>query len=141
MSTTLLDDQRWRIFEQALPVMAEFERSFGRKLSADFVAELYVARELGLTLSDAANNPGYDALDGTGKRYQVKRRDPATLNVDVNNFEFDYVVLVNLDRDYRLAGMWLMPMATAEHLFTLRERYRKYQVTQTLFKRKAKQVR
>lgn len=41
-------------------------------------------------------------------RYQIKFRSVGTLNVDLNNFDFDFLVLVNLDDDLSLAGLWLI---------------------------------
>lgn len=48
----------------------------------------------------------------------------------VNNFDFDYLVLVNLSNDYTLSGMWRLPVNGARQIFVLREKYRKYQATQ-----------
>jgi len=140
MAMTVVDEARWQVFERALPVMAAFERAFDRRLDANFIAELYAARHLGLTISAVNNNPGYDATDANGERYQIKRRDEAVLNVDLNNFAFDQVVLVNLDQDYRLVGLWRMQVSTAQRLFVHREKYRKYQLTQTRFKGSAERL-
>jgi len=39
------------------------------------------------------------------------------LNVDVNNFDFDYLILVNLSDDCGITGMWKLDVATAQSLF------------------------
>lgn len=140
MSTVQSDEQRWRILEQALPVMAEFERAFGRRLDADFIAELHVSKELGLDLCVGINNPGYDASGPEGERYQIKRRSLQTLNVDVNNFDFDHLVLVNLDENYQPVGMWRMTVAEARAVFTWRGGYRKYQAAQSKVKDHAQRI-
>ena len=128
-------------FEAVLPAISAFKRAFGRDLGADFVAELYAAREFSLELPSRRNEPGADAVDADGLRYQVKFRSPGTLNVDVNNFDFDFIVLVNVDDDYALAGLWRMDRATAEGLFVHRPNYRKWQATQVRFKKAAARIR
>jgi hypothetical protein len=135
-----LNEGRRAAFEAVLPAIAAFKRAFGRNISADFLAELYAARELNLELPDAPNEPGADATDQAGKRYQIKYRQASTLNIDVNNFAFDYLVLVNLDDSYVPTGIWSLPVDEAKVLFTFREKFRKYQATQTTFKRQATKV-
>ena len=123
-----------------LPAISAFRRAFGRDVSVDFIAELYAAREFNLTLPDRRNEPGFDALDTTGRRYQVKFRSSGTQNVDINGFDFDFIVLVNLDENYELAGLWRMDNATAKGLFTHRPEYRKWQTTQKHFKNAAERI-
>ncbi len=131
---SLLDGQDWEAFEAAISAMARFRRIFGRDLQPSFVAELYAAKELGLEVNLAGNEPGHDAVDRLGMRYQVKYRSPETLNVDVNNFDFDYLVLVNLDAEYRLKGMWRITSEQAKAAFIWREKFRKFQATQASLK-------
>jgi hypothetical protein len=120
--------------------MAEFRKTFDRPLEPGFVAELHVANWLGLEICEEATQAGFDARGPDGTRYQIKYRHQATRNVDVNNFEFDQLVLVNLDDDYQLAGMWCLSVEQAKELFTWRERFRKYQVTQKCFKQAAERI-
>jgi hypothetical protein len=35
----------------------------------------------------------------------------------VNNFDFDFLILVNVDDEYRIQGMWRLPVARAKDLF------------------------
>jgi hypothetical protein len=86
------------------------------------------------------NHRGYDLLGGDGDRYQVKHRGEEVLNVDVNNFDFDYLMLVNLREDYSLKGMWRLPVAVARKVFVFREKFRKYQATQKSVKANAEAV-
>jgi hypothetical protein len=51
-------------------------------------------------------------------------------NVDLNNFDFDYLVLVILDDEYHLAELWRTTVSEAREIFTWREKHRKYQATQ-----------
>jgi len=122
-----LDSEKIAAFERAIQAMADFRLSFGRDLSANFVAEIYAARELGLEILEGPNEQGYDAIGGS-LRYQVKHRNAQ--NVDLNNFNFDFLVLVNLDDSYKLTGMCRMPVDKAKTLFVWREKFRKYQATQ-----------
>jgi hypothetical protein len=135
-----LSDREYRVFEDALRVMAEFSETFGRPLEPSFVAELHVASRLRLKICDEVNRPGYDALDADGRRYQIKYRSVTTANVDVNNFEFDELVLVNLGNDYRLKGMWRMTVDQARTIFVRRDDFRKYQATQKKFKKTAERI-
>jgi hypothetical protein len=118
-----------------------FKREFNRDLTASVLAELYVARELDLVAAESCNHLGYDLPGGDGNRYQVKQRGEEVLNVDVNNFDFDYLILVNLREDYSLKGIWRLPMAVARKLFVSREKFRKYQATQKSVKANAEAVK
>ncbi len=129
-----LDEQKMALLEQAQIIMADFRRAFSKSLSADFIAEILAAKHLGLSVCIGTNQPGFDAVDPAGLRYQVKNRAIGTPIVDLNNFDFDYLVLVNLDDDYRLAGMWRITAAQAQAITTFRPDYRKYQTTQNKVK-------
>lgn len=134
-----LDPDKLRAFDVAIKSMSDFKRVFGRDLKPDFIAELYVARELNLDLVDAPNEPGYDAIGPDGMRFQVKQRNAQ--NVDLNNFNFDFLVLVNLDDNYELLGMWRMTCDRAKSVFVWRDKYRKYQTTQDKVKAHADRIR
>jgi hypothetical protein len=125
----------------ALPAITAFRKAYGRDATPDFIAELYVAREFDLKLPIRRNEPGADAYDSTGRRYQVKCRGNSTLNIDVNNFDFDFIVLVNLDDSYGLAGLWRMDQEMARGIFVHRPTYRKWQTTQARFKSSAERIR
>lgn len=135
----ILDQKQLEALEVATAAMAQFRRAFGRDLRPDFIAELYAARELALVVSERPNEPGYDAIGPDGKRYEIKYR--SAQNVDVNNFDFDYLILVNLDDDYRLTGMWRIPCEVARQIFQYREKFNKYQVTQDKLKAHAQRIR
>jgi hypothetical protein len=94
--------------------MYSFRTKFGVELSFSRLCEIYVALQLGLPLPDRDNTQGFDLRGADGTRYQVKGRSAATLNLDINNFEFDYVVLVNLSDDYRpVSCALLLPLRHA----------------------------
>jgi len=134
-----LDKEKIEIFEKTIAIMAEFKHVIGRELKPDFIAEIYVARELNLELMDGPNAPGYDAIDSSGKRYEIKER--TAQNVDVNNFNFDFLILVNLDDQYHVKGMWKLTNEEAQKIFVFREKFRKYQTTQDKFKANALRIR
>ncbi len=118
--------------------MADFKNTFGRDLSVSILAELYVALELDLSIVSEPNTPGFDLLSEDRTHYQIKHRSATTLNVDINNFDFDYLVLVNMSPGYRLTGMWQLDVEAARSLFVHRAKYRKYQATQKAVKNAAK---
>jgi len=134
MNRIRLDEGKLKVFRNTISAMQEFKREFNRDIQPSFVGELYAAERLGLEINPYATEPGFDATDSTGRRYQIKYRNSATLNVDTNNFNFDYIVLVNLSDEYQLTGMWLATVSQAKKIFTWREKFRKYQVTQKNFK-------
>lgn len=140
LNNVSLSTRERQVFENALHAMAEFRETFGRPLEPSFVAELHVATRLGLEICSEVNQTGFDALGPDGKRYQIKYRHRTTLNIDVNNFEFDQLVLVNLDEDYQLVGMWRISVDQARETFTWRKRFRKYQMTQKGFKGVAERI-
>ena len=133
MTAIMLDDQRIQVFEKSIDAMSEFKAAFGRGLSGDFLAELYAAKALKLQVL-GLNHPGYDALGENEERYQIKYRSLSTQNVDVGSFDFDYLVLVNLDEEYRPAGLWRITAEQAQAVFTQRVKFRKYQTTQNKIK-------
>jgi len=135
-----MDIEKLEAFRKAVSAMAKFKEIFGRDLTPSFIAELYAADKLNLDISPTKNEAGFDAIDSLGKRYQIKYRYPETLNVDVNNFDFDYVVLVNVDDKYVLNGMWLATKEQAKEIFTWRKKFRKYQATQEKFKSVSKNI-
>ena len=135
------DESRRATIRVAVEALVRFKREFNRDLTPSVLAELYVARELDLAPAELCNHPGYDLLGGDGNRYQVKQRDEEVLNVDVNNFDFDYLMLVNLREDYSLKGMWCLPAAVGHKLFVFREKFRKYQATQKSVKANAEAVK
>jgi hypothetical protein len=121
---------KYAAIRNAVKALVEFKREFNRDLTVSLLAELYVALELDLLPASLSNQQGFDLIDAEGKRYQVKQRGCDVLNVDVNNFDFDYLVLVNLTEDYAVQGMWRLPVEKARALFVHREKFRKYQATQ-----------
>lgn len=128
------------LLTQASAVMTEFKRIFGKSLSADVIAEIYAAQRFGLKLCDEQNQIGYDAISPEGIRYQVKRRAVGTQNVDIRNFEFDYLILINLDDRYQLQGMWRITVAQTQAISIYQEKYLKYQTTQKQIKEIGEQI-
>jgi hypothetical protein len=112
-----MDDEQRAVFARALEVMSDFRRVFGKGLDAGTIAEMYVAHHFNLSLTESVIQQGYDAISPSGERYQIKYRADKTQLVLLNNFDFDYLVLVNLDVNHQLSGMWLLTVEQAVELF------------------------
>jgi len=89
-----------------------------RRIVGD-LGEFYACQYLNLTLNDNKNQKGVDAIDEKGVRYEVKtrrvyesgRRKGKTRRL--NNLvgkESKYLIVVVLDRSFKCAGMWKIPM-------------------------------
>ena len=127
-----MDQNQREALTQSFAAMADFKRAFGKDLSPAALTEVLVAEHLGLTIDPRTNNPGFDARSQTGDRYQIKYRAVGTKKVYVNNFEFDFVVLVNLDENYQISGTWQMDQKTALQEF--KPQANKFRITQDRFK-------
>ncbi|MFT4682379.1 MAG: hypothetical protein ACI9YU_002241 [Flavobacteriales bacterium] len=89
-----------------------------RRIVGD-LGEFYASQELNLTLNDNKNEKGVDAYDENGLKYEVKTRrvyesgrrtgKSRRLNNLVGK-DSKFLVVVVLDRSFRCAGMWLIPM-------------------------------
>jgi hypothetical protein len=131
-----MDENERAVISQAQAAMAAFRAAFGTNLSVGMLAEILAALELGLTLTDETTTPGYDAVSQDGARYQVKYRADSTPQIDMNNFDFDYLLLINLDEGYRLREMWRITVEQAQAITTERigDGYHRYQTNQTKIK-------
>jgi hypothetical protein len=138
MSTTITTEQIEAVRE-IVQSAAKFRRAFSKGFTEALLAEFYAAQHLHLSLCEG-NAQGYDAVGPAGERYQVKFRSVGTLNVDVNNFDFDFLVLVNLDDDLSLAGLWLIGQDEIRSTFAHRPDFRKFQITQSKLKGMATKV-
>lgn len=89
-----------------------------RRIVGD-LGEFYACQHLNLTLNENKNEKGVDAIDENGVKYEVKtrrvyesgRRKGKTRRL--NNLvgkESKYLIVVVLDRSFKCAGMWKMPM-------------------------------
>lgn len=135
-----LSSEQLVAFNNALSAMTEFKKVFKRSLDDAIVAEIYAAKKLDLRINQKTNEPGYDLTDSKGVRFQVKCRNRKTRNVDVNSFDFCYLVLVNLGDNYELTGMWRLSVEKAREIFVYREKHRKFQATQKRVKENAESV-
>ena len=102
------------VLAKAKAVAQEFYELTGKPLGiTGEVGEYWAAKLLNLTLADA-RTPGYDALDSTGKRIQIKARliqdvkkitghKMGAIKVDA---EFDSVMLVILQNDYEPVAIY-----------------------------------
>jgi hypothetical protein len=129
-----MDNDDIKVLKQSADAMQRFHRRFGLDLSDSKLCEVYVALRFDLPLPGCGNVKGYDLQSSDGTRYQVKCRGAGTLNLDLNNFEFDFVVLVNLSEDFLPAEMWKLGVEKARVLAADRGKFRKFQIRQRAFK-------
>ena len=94
---------------------------------------------LGLRLRGTPNAPGFDGWDAEQRRYEIKYCQPRNI-IDINGFDFDVLVLVNLDARYQPSGIWTLDVATAQHIAVYQETFKKYQITQQRFKANAHRI-
>jgi hypothetical protein len=81
------------------------------------LAERAAAEHLNLTLQ-TKSNPGYDAVDEAGQRYEIKSRRVTAVNRSrqlgqLRNLEqrpFDFLVAVIYDEDVQLTELWKIPV-------------------------------
>lgn len=95
---------------------AEIIRS--RRIVGD-IGEFYACRKLNLNQSENRNEKGIDARHENGLTFEIKTRrvyeserrvsETRRLNNLVGKTA-DYLVVVTLDRTFKCAGMWLIPM-------------------------------
>lgn len=101
-----------------------YKRITGRKLGiTDELGELHACAALDLERAPAGTK-GYDATDRLGRRIQVKTRAPdpekgssVNRNGTVGRFptwDFDDAVLVLLDSDYNVEGMWQASLSAVQ---------------------------
>jgi len=90
-----------------------------RRIVGD-IGEQYACKYLGLELCNNKTEKGIDARHKGGLTFEVKTRRVyesgrrVDLTRRLNNVDgktADYLVVVALDREFRCAGMWLVPMA------------------------------
>ena len=105
-------------FGELYESLRENEIIRSRRIVGD-LGEFYACQHLNLTLNENKNEKGVDAIDKKGVRYEVKtrrvyesgRRKGKTRRL--NNLigkESKYLIVVVLDRSFKCAGMWKIPM-------------------------------
>lgn len=140
MSSVGLSEQERQVVFNAQRAMLEFRSAFRQALSCGTLTEVLVAERLDLELSLVSNEKGFDGKAINGDRYQIKYRAPKATSVDTRNFDFDYLVLAELDSDYQLSAMWRITADQARQIFVERPDFGKYQTTQHAIKRVAERL-
>jgi hypothetical protein len=89
-----------------------------RRIVGD-IGEFYACMRLNLRLSENRNEKGIDARHENGLTFEIKTRrvyesgrrksETRRLNALVGKIA-DYLIVVTLDRSFKCAGMWLIPM-------------------------------
>lgn len=102
------------VLERARRAAIDYYRLTGRPLGiAGEIGEYHAAALLGLTLADA-RAPGFDAIDGGGRRYQVKSRSLSELAHRRNQMlgsiklehPWDAVLFVLMDETLQPLEIW-----------------------------------
>ncbi|MBK9300124.1 MAG: hypothetical protein IPN14_05840 [Bacteroidetes bacterium] len=83
------------------------------------IGEYYACKKLNLVLCNNKIQKGFDAIDINGNTYEIKTRrvyqssrrisEKRRLN-NLNEKSADFLVVVVLDRTFKCAGMWVLPM-------------------------------
>ncbi len=106
----------------AIRVAITYEQLTGRKLGiTGEVAEVLVAKALGLSLLADSINTGYDAEDEKGQTYQIKAtRKIKNLHIGrigtIANHPFDVLVVALMDASYVIKELYSLSYAIAEPL-------------------------
>lgn len=89
-----------------------------RRIVGD-IGEFYACKRLGLEISENKNEKGIDARHKNGLTFEIKTRrvyesgrrlsETRRLN-NLLGKSADYLIVVALDRKFKCAGMWLIPM-------------------------------
>lgn len=89
-----------------------------RRIVGD-IGEFYACKRLGIELSTSKNEKGIDARHQNGLTFEIKTRrvyesgrrisETRRLNNLVGK-SADYLIVVTIDKSFRCAGMWIMPM-------------------------------
>jgi len=109
------------------------------------VGEIKACLKFGLSLMLDSQSAGYDAIDSEGKKVQIKTRrselgkkltNPTRLS-SFSRHEFDYCLLLILDKDYGIEEIW---RADAASLKSSIERHERRNPTLGAFKKVAKKI-
>lgn len=89
-----------------------------RRIVGD-IGEMYACKYLNLKLNDNKTEKGFDAKHTNGLTFEIKTRRVYESNRRLNkgrrlnnlhDKSADYLIVVTLDRIFKCAGMWLIPM-------------------------------
>lgn len=124
----IIDSSEIKIPRTAKKAIADFANAYNeleesgiirsRRIVGD-IGEFYACRRLGLIISERRNEKGIDARDNKELTYEIKTRrvyesgrrisETRRLNNLVGK-SADYLIVVVLDRKFKCAGMWLLPI-------------------------------
>jgi len=122
------------VVRRVVTLALEFEDLTGRKLGVSAnVGEVVVAKELGLRLVRSDIEQGYDAIDKSGRKVQIKvRRSEAGRGREIptgrsrtsrfSEHPYHYALLATLTRDYRLHEIYKANRSSIEAALKGRKR-------------------
>ena len=119
-------DRIGKILERAKSAAIDYYQLTGKPLGiTGEIGEYYAAKYLGLTLSDA-RTAGYDAIDSSGRRIQIKARSIAAQKMPPGQrlgsirleHDWDVVVLVVMDEMFEPQFMYEADRRAIEEALT-----------------------
>lgn len=102
-------------------IALELEEKFPPVNVAEHVGLIWAVDKLGLKTPEKPKQRGYDAVDQTGKKYEIKTRRTAKKKMEAGGKvrvviisknqmrTLDYLVLVQLDPDYEVEAACVVP--------------------------------
>ena len=97
-----------RIINAAMSGLLELKAVRTRNLPVGDIAELLVSVGLDLTLAEA-NQPGFDATDSSGNRYQIKgarsQKNSVRSGIIKEPYDFQFVVMMIFNDDYTIRSV------------------------------------
>lgn len=117
MDTIPIDDKIMDKIHMAIDAALEYGAAMSKKRKLGITAEVgevLACRQLGLKLILDSQSAGFDAIDGTGLRVQIKSRRSESEGMPrdagrvgtFSKYPFDYALLVLLDHNYKLCEIW-----------------------------------
>jgi hypothetical protein len=146
--TIEITQQHVDLIQPVIDIATKYERIMDNKRKLGItgeVGEIKACLKFGLKLMLDSQSAGYDAIDNDGKKVQIKTRrselgkkltNPTRLS-SFSRHEFDYCLLLLLDKDYEIDEIW---RAEANTLKSSIERHERRNPTLGAFKRVAKRI-
>lgn len=127
METITINKPVRTIVDKIIVDALAYEKITGRKLGiTGEVAEVMACDKLELKLMADPLSAGYDAVDEKGKKYQIKSKRITKNNRGrVGTFSkhrFDFLILILLDKNYKVIGIWKADYKKIEPLINKQKR-------------------
>lgn len=107
-----------KIVSRVIHVAIAYEKIMGRKLGVTGeIGEVLVCEKLKLKLLVDPINPGFDAINNKGTKFQIKTNrskseNPGARIGTFSKHKFDYAILVILNRNYEITEIYKVDYKT-----------------------------